>query len=455
MPVTNLSFNGVGPFDEVSLEFDKHVNVFTGPNNSGKSTVLWVLGELLVYPFPMPSRLFHSDQSRWSLSAYSHGKRESFEGVLPSDASVLLSLYENAGHTCYIPAQRQATAFRSPGPSMDSDDDAHLEAQIEQLMQARPEIFRQHGRDAVRESWRRIGSVETPDLTKRRQILVSSSLVISDEAVKQKVINLDYESLRLRNPTIRAVFDKIATIASEITDGFPLEFNGVGRDGGGLFPQYETPDGNLPLDFLSQGTQSIVNSLAHFLLGYAEYFEFPSDLEDRPGILIIDEIDAHLHPKWQRRVIPALTKHLPNVQIFCSTHSPMMLAGLKSGQVHLLRRGEDGKVSVTRNEVDIAGWTSDEILRQFLEVPNPTDKTTAERITCFHKLMRKETLSSEEQEEKRRLQSTISDDLLSGPRSAQVIRFAEELQRARQMYERLPTVDSESGGPPESSDALG
>lgn len=48
MPITGLKFNNVGPFDEIEFEFDDHVNVFVGPNNSGKSTALIVLGEILV-----------------------------------------------------------------------------------------------------------------------------------------------------------------------------------------------------------------------------------------------------------------------------------------------------------------------------------------------------------------------------------------------------------------------
>ena len=60
------------------------------------------------------------------------------------------------------------------------------------------------------------------------------------------------------------------------------------------------------------------------------------------GNLIIDEIDAHLHPSWQRRIIPALTRNFPNLQIFCSTHPPLMLAGLEEGQVQLISRDTKG-----------------------------------------------------------------------------------------------------------------
>ena len=45
MGISSLYFTDVGPFDEITLEFDDQVNVFTGPNNSGKSTVLWVLNQ--------------------------------------------------------------------------------------------------------------------------------------------------------------------------------------------------------------------------------------------------------------------------------------------------------------------------------------------------------------------------------------------------------------------------
>ena len=105
-------------------------------------------------------------------------------------------------------------------------------------------------------------------------------------------------------------------MASEITEGFPIEFKGVGEDQRGLFPQFGTLDGDVPLDVLSQGTQSMIQWLAQLLIGYAEFYDYPVDLAERPGILIIDEIDAHLHPSWQRRIIPTLIKHLPNLQIF-------------------------------------------------------------------------------------------------------------------------------------------
>ena len=92
---------------------------------------------------------------------------------------------------------------------------------------------------------------------------------------------------------------------------------------------------------------------------------------------MIDEIENHLHPTWQRRVIPELLRHFPGLQIFATTHSPFVVAGLKKGQVHLLKRDENGVVTYKPNSEDIVGWTADEILRNMMGVEDPTDDTAA------------------------------------------------------------------------------
>ena len=51
MPIDKLRLTNVGPFDDIEFEFDPQVNVFTGPNNSGKSAALFALGAVAVYPF--------------------------------------------------------------------------------------------------------------------------------------------------------------------------------------------------------------------------------------------------------------------------------------------------------------------------------------------------------------------------------------------------------------------
>lgn len=55
-----------------------------------------------------------------------------------------------------------------------------------------------------------------------------------------------------------------------------------------------------------------------------------------PGIVLIDEIDLHLHPKWQRGILTKLRKHFPDVQFFVTTHSPIVLQNLKNEETLLM-----------------------------------------------------------------------------------------------------------------------
>ena len=262
----------------------------------------------------------------------------------------------------------------------------------------------------------------------RASLVSRDASLVSDEAVIQEIIDLDYRSYLRDDPALRKIIVQIGEIASEIMDGFPIQFSGVSEDEVGFFPGFSTIDGAMPLNTLSQGTQSVVQWLGRLVIGYAAYYDFPVDFKDKPGILIIDEIDAHLHPSWQRRIIPTLTDHFPNLQIFCATHSPLMLAGLKAGQVQLLQRDESNRITVSRNEEDIVGWSADEILRGPLGVRDPTDQGTVDQLERLRELRRKRHLSSEELES---LRKAVSEDLLNGPAAAQVDRFIQALEQAK------------------------
>ena len=334
------------------------------------------------------------------------------------------------GYSKFIPALRRSTDFRSKGPrtnqaKYEDDDDPFDSLDVEPSGENSIDLH-----DSTGSVGREVEELNA-DLKKRVTLISQDASLVSDEAVIQKIVELDYRSYLRRQPEFRDIIIKIGDIATEITEDFPITFIGVNEDNSGFFPEFGTVDGSMPLNTLSQGTQSIIQWLAHLLIGYAEYYDFPPDIEEKRGILIIDEIDAHLHPSWQRHVLRALTNHFPNLQIFCSTHSPMMLAGLKAGQVQLLRRDENGRLSVSTNESDIAGWTADEILRNLLKVPNPTDVTTAEHVRRLQELRRKGELNAEEAEKLQELRQIVSGELLSGPMSSQVEQFAEELKRAR------------------------
>ena len=85
------------------------------------------------------------------------------------------------------------------------------------------------------------------------------------------------------------------------------------------------------------------------------------------GIVLIDEIDLHLHPGWQRRVVTALQDTFPNCQFLVSTHSPQVVSHVKPERIWMLKRTE-ATVSASR-PVDSYGQTTGRILEDIMDVP--------------------------------------------------------------------------------------
>jgi predicted ATP-binding protein involved in virulence len=85
------------------------------------------------------------------------------------------------------------------------------------------------------------------------------------------------------------------------------------------------------------------------------------------GVVLVDEIDLHLHPKWQREIIPKLVATFPNCQFVVTTHSPQVIGDIKPECVFLLRQ-EEGNVTLAHPE-ESYGQTSDRILEDIMDVP--------------------------------------------------------------------------------------
>jgi hypothetical protein len=109
-----------------------------------------------------------------------------------------------------------------------------------------------------------------------------------------------------------------------------------------------------------------------------------------------------------------------------------MLAGLQApGQVQLLQRDDGGKITVSRNETDIVGWSADEILRGFLKVPNPTNLETDHHIRRLQELRRINKRSLEEATELEHLRHIVSQELLGGPIAAQMEQLSTLIEQAK------------------------
>jgi predicted ATP-binding protein involved in virulence len=154
-----------------------------------------------------------------------------------------------------------------------------------------------------------------------------------------------------RDVTVALSTSKYFSQADEIAEGDPnpLRFEVMGKDRVGAM---DLPD----------GFRSSAAWLADLCAAWFEQQPDPTaevDPKSIEAIVLIDEIDLHLHPTLQRALVPRLRKALPKVQWVVTTHSPLVLANFDANEIIALDRNEEGHIRPLDRQ--IMGFSTDQI----------------------------------------------------------------------------------------------
>lgn len=155
-----------------------------------------------------------------------------------------------------------------------------------------------------------------------------ATLFFNDETLyplSSWVMQLDYQGKNL--DVFRSALDHLLPGAS---------FSRIDRQLGQVL--FNTPDGEVPLERLSDGYQNVAAWCGDLLRRITDAFPDRKEPLKARGLLLIDEIDLHLHPQWQRKLIDFVSGQLPNFQIVCTTHSPMTAQQAGPGELIVMRR---------------------------------------------------------------------------------------------------------------------
>lgn len=147
--------------------------------------------------------------------------------------------------------------------------------------------------------------------------------------------------------------------------------------------------GWVPLSSLSLGYQTLITwtvDLAARL--FDRYPDSPDPLAE-PAVVLVDEIDLHLHPKWQRELIGFLSSIFKNTQFIVTAHSPLVVQAAEDANIVVLRR-EGDHVVIENNPESVRNWRVDQILASELFGQMPTrpprvDKRLDERTVILSK----------------------------------------------------------------------
>lgn len=117
----------------------------------------------------------------------------------------------------------------------------------------------------------------------------------------------------------------------------------------------------LPYDALSDGYRAYVAWICDLLFHLSHAADDVS-MDELGGLVLLDEIDLHLHPEWQRRIVPTLQSALPKLQFIVTSHSPLVAGSLDSKFVRVMEVEEDGSARAVEPDRSMYGMDAQQVL---------------------------------------------------------------------------------------------
>ncbi len=311
--ISRLEINNIGPFGHLVMDFPEkpagmddraEIHILTGENGTGKTTVLEMLTSSII-PFsndPLKRSRRNNDNVRFKVDFGIHGTRKSWlDGNRKKKT-------ENT--PSYIEHHFKSGSFRIG-------------------------FFAYSG-------YRRISHTEVKGISEIEGSAFDRSLdfqgSINPQLILQWVANTITKEALAKNQNdndfarkFRAAITDLENVISEIIEKpvrFRLEYEPIN-----VIIEVD----NEPLDFniLPDGLKSIVSWIADLLMRMDRVkWENDTPVFERNFILFLDEIEVHLHPAWQRKILPAVQKLFPNAQIFISTLSPFVVGSVDGAWIH-------------------------------------------------------------------------------------------------------------------------
>lgn len=343
MKVNKLKIEGVGGIKSLNLSFNERMNLLCGPNGIGKTTVL----ESIAHIFSngdtnILKRNVASEISKISAEIDIEGTIENkeiqFDTFIPETSTHLTGFHLRTSGLISLKTTRTFQYQALQSVSKDTNKENHI-----------------LWNDAING----INLTDIKNWFVNRYLYSPHAGALTAEQLKN--FELAKKCFSLLNKDFS--FSKVNASSNEI--------------------MINTPSGEIYYEYLSSGFKSIISILFGIIKEIEFRFKDPKiNAEDFKGIILIDEIELHLHPEWQEKIVDILLNVFPKAQFFASTHSPHVIQTAKPKQI--IAFGFNGTNVIQRElpntDFGFQGWTIEEVLTDVMGMSNI-------RTDIFNKLL--------------------------------------------------------------------
>lgn len=363
MYLESLHIENVGPFNRLDVQFNPKMNVIIGVNGVGKTSLLRCI------TYSMTSTSLENIRFRKHAVIKANGvngdKRYTFgaENLVNEDQKYRESGVSNWALTpddgrigeimpkeknynlLAIGAYRYFSYKRIDGMTREGnvkDERAHYQTNNPKYLEAQP----------------------MPDI---KQWMVNRYFQIDKEWATFEKSNWNW------------IISKLNTIAPK---GTTFKFVKIERD---LEPVFQVNGSECYLEELSSGFKSILSvvlNITDWIEGINE--KENSSIKNAVGTVLIDEIDAHLHPSWQSTVLSSLKEIFPKLQFIVTTHSPNVIMSANAGEL-IVFNNTDGNVDIKPDKRGFGAWQFNDILSDIMQAPGLDRISVVEQLRALNR----------------------------------------------------------------------
>lgn len=372
MKIKHLDLSNYKGFKETSIDFDDGFNLIVGENGSGKTSLLDALavaaGSFLLGVKGYDSRHIRDEDVRIEFSTQSENPVPIPQ--YPVSIAAKGSIFDDmALHGKWDLEWRREISGK--GGKTTSKDARKLKDLAEKMVKKVQEdqrvnlpLIAYYGAGRLWIPTKEMQANESVPVELRNPVRLEAYSFCIDPRIKfseifnwlanEKYIALEQghenETFKTAKDAMKRCVDNCNYLDYSVKDkNLVVEYGGKGR---------------LPFNLLSDGQRSMLAVVADIAIKAAVLNPHHGEaiLRETSGVVLLDEIDLHLHPKWQRQVVSNLKRIFPKIQFFASTHSPQVIGETHAEEIIVLRQNgswfkPDASFGLNSNEVlrDIMG----------------------------------------------------------------------------------------------------